>query len=150
MRCARIEAAIGAARQARDLAKSLFGDGIVAFLEHEGGHAEKPERAGGVTKIVELFLHGVADENQGLHLGGLGFARGVGDDLADLGMAAAAVDPLHQRAQPLGLRDPRSEEHTSELQSLRHLVCRLLLEKKKKQKTSNSLHTNEHKQQGSL
>src|SRR5262245_24602591 len=29
----------------------------------------------------------------------------------------------------LGL-DPRSEEHTSELQSLRHLVCRLLLEKK--------------------
>src|SRR5262245_65001672 len=27
---------------------------------------------------------------------------------------------------------PRSEEHTSELQLLRHLVCRLLLEKKKK------------------
>src|SRR5262245_62675052 len=27
--------------------------------------------------------------------------------------------------------DHRSEEHTSELQSLRHLVCRLLLEKKK-------------------
>src|SRR5437899_7459885 len=26
---------------------------------------------------------------------------------------------------------PRSEEHTSELQSLRHIVCRLLLEKKK-------------------
>src|SRR5438045_9659991 len=30
--------------------------------------------------------------------------------------------------------DQRSEEHTSELQSLRHLVCRLLLEKKKKNK----------------
>src|SRR5262245_62782638 len=29
----------------------------------------------------------------------------------------------------------RSEEHTSELQSLRHLVCRLLLEKKKKKTT---------------
>src|SRR5437899_6841562 len=29
----------------------------------------------------------------------------------------------------------RSEEHTSELQSLRHLVCRLLLEKKKKKPT---------------
>src|SRR5436853_3791680 len=28
--------------------------------------------------------------------------------------------------------DARSEEHTSELQSLRHLVCRLLLEKKNK------------------
>src|SRR5205814_8827103 len=29
----------------------------------------------------------------------------------------------------------RSEEHTSELQSLRHLVCRLLLEKKKERMT---------------
>src|SRR5258705_10071877 len=29
-------------------------------------------------------------------------------------------------------KNARSEEHTSELQSLRHLVCRLLLEKKKK------------------
>src|SRR5947199_4337711 len=38
-----------------------------------------------------------------------------------------------QRSEFLGrhLRiEPRSEEHTSELQSLRHLVCRLLLEKK--------------------
>src|SRR5437899_10135665 len=37
----------------------------------------------------------------------------------------------------LKFRDPsspaRSEEHTSELQSLRHLVCRLLLEKKNRQ-----------------
>src|SRR2546425_5656354 len=31
-------------------------------------------------------------------------------------------------------RDGRSEEHTSELQSLAYLVCRLLLEKKKKKK----------------
>src|SRR3712207_7638564 len=29
-------------------------------------------------------------------------------------------------------QDPRSEEHTSELQSRQYLVCRLLLEKKKK------------------
>src|SRR5690625_6932978 len=32
------------------------------------------------------------------------------------------------------LRQVRSEEHTSELQSRGHLVCRLLLEKKKRQK----------------
>src|SRR5574344_2275200 len=31
----------------------------------------------------------------------------------------------------VGRNDPRSEEHTSELQSPDHLVCRLLLEKKK-------------------
>src|SRR5262245_64590227 len=43
---------------------------------------------------------------------------------------------LHHVAAPQQLAIPplplRSEEHTSELQSLRHLVCRLLLEKKKK------------------
>src|ERR1039458_8144162 len=33
----------------------------------------------------------------------------------------------------------RSEEHTSELQSLRHLVCRLLLEKKEKTSVLQSL-----------
>src|SRR2546422_2981294 len=33
---------------------------------------------------------------------------------------------------------PRSEEHTSELQSRLHLVCRLLLEKKKKHKNHNT------------
>src|SRR2546425_3184859 len=35
----------------------------------------------------------------------------------------------------------RSEEHTSELQSLAYLVCRLLLEKKKKTKRNRSIHT---------
>src|SRR2546422_5272611 len=35
--------------------------------------------------------------------------------------------------------EPRSEEHTSELQSRLHLVCRLLLEKKKKTRMSASL-----------
>src|SRR2546422_975763 len=42
---------------------------------------------------------------------------------------------------PLGV--PRSEEHTSELQSRLHLVCRLLLEKKKKKLTTNNkdIHT---------
>src|SRR5205823_14566279 len=34
-----------------------------------------------------------------------------------------------------GREAERSEEHTSELQSLAYLVCRLLLEKKKKKKT---------------
>src|SRR5438045_4611978 len=41
-----------------------------------------------------------------------------------------------------GPRSSRSEEHTSELQSLRHLVCRLLLEKKnnKMKKANVSVH----------
>src|SRR5205814_3876706 len=37
-----------------------------------------------------------------------------------------------QRTQLMASLLARSEEHTSELQSLRHLVCRLLLEKKNK------------------
>src|SRR2546425_2709590 len=38
-----------------------------------------------------------------------------------------------------GIRESRSEEHTSELQSLAYLVCRLLLEKKKKEKLGAGL-----------
>src|SRR5258705_7057612 len=41
------------------------------------------------------------------------------------------VRPIHDR----------SEEHTSELQSLRHLVCRLLLEKKKTKLNSTPICT---------
>src|SRR5262245_64634299 len=43
------------------------------------------------------------------------YTRGVYDNLVEVVINSAC----------------RSEEHTSELQSLRHLVCRLLLEKKK-------------------
>src|SRR5438046_4238563 len=51
-----------------------------------------------------------------------------------------------ERLPALGatLRVDRSEEHTSELQSLTNLVCRLLLEKKKKKKKHS---TQTHKKQ---
>src|SRR2546427_1952250 len=49
------------------------------------------------------------------------------------GAARAGPDP--RKVGRRGTRDaPRSEEHTSELQSQSNLVCRLLLEKKKKKK----------------
>src|SRR2546425_1443081 len=52
------------------------------------------------------------------------------------GALVTAVSPKAFE-QALGMvRRGRSEEHTSELQSLAYLVCRLLLEKKKKQLTS--------------
>src|SRR5437016_11906391 len=45
-----------------------------------------------------------------------------------------------------GRRGARSEEHTSELQSLTNLVCRLLLEKKKKNKNKDKIRDpNRHK-----
>src|ERR1039458_10569508 len=53
--------------------------------------------------------------------------------------------PVHKNRRPSllenGCNSMRSEEHTSELQSLRHLVCRLLLEKKKKSKNCKRHHT---------
>src|SRR5687768_18054631 len=42
------------------------------------------------------------------------------------------LDLLDGRLDQFARAAPRSEEHTSELQSRLHLVCRLLLEKKKK------------------
>src|SRR2546425_7121061 len=46
--------------------------------------------------------------------------------------------PLRDRRAAARAGDPRSEEHTSELQSLAYLVCRLLLEKKKKPLDQNT------------
>src|SRR5258705_4589421 len=56
---------------------------------------------------------------------------------------AAATGPPSRRTRKTRppRPGPRSEEHTSELQSLRHLVCRLLLEKKKKIIYEHSAHT---------
>src|SRR5258708_30541317 len=44
---------------------------------------------------------------------------------------ARAADQMDRRGEPGACESHRSEEHTSELQSPDHLVCRLLLEKKK-------------------
>src|SRR2546427_13180173 len=52
--------------------------------------------------------------------------RGIQDALG------APARLCHRNSQELLLRNERSEEHTSELQSQSNLVCRLLLEKKKK------------------
>src|SRR2546425_9464486 len=47
------------------------------------------------------------------------------------GMVLGHDESLMSRVRALRQYDERSEEHTSELQSLAYLVCRLLLEKKK-------------------
>src|SRR2546429_3659031 len=50
------------------------------------------------------------------------------------------INGAQQLATFLRHDDDRSEEHTSELQSRLHLVCRLLLEKKNKCRQSSSIH----------
>src|SRR5258708_21821895 len=58
-------------------------------------------------------------------------------DLADLARARHVDDGVHATIHVLGA--DRSEEHTSELQSPDHLVCRLLLEKKNSVRVSTEL-----------
>src|SRR5437899_6614567 len=58
----------------------------------------------------------------------------VGTIASDFTLASVFLLDAHNQTIPAG----RSEEHTSELQSLRHLVCRLLLEKKKTTPTATA------------
>src|SRR5258708_20937085 len=60
-------------------------------------------------------------------------------DLIHIREPARAIILLHEEAHLRGRR--RSEEHTSELQSPDHLVCRLLLEKKKRKSSPNTKYT---------
>src|SRR2546422_1506802 len=66
----------------------------------------------------------------------VGATREFGGDLAGEVDAGAGMEPqtrgVLQHRREAELQTERSEEHTSELQSRLHLVCRLLLEKKKK------------------
>src|SRR2546427_4567898 len=67
----------------------------------------------------------------------------VGDNLYQ-----SRLSPLKKRLFRIG-RDcpqPRSEEHTSELQSQSNLVCRLLLEKKKNKTVKHNRHKLRRKQ----
>src|SRR2546422_5215753 len=57
------------------------------------------------------------------------------EDVAPRGLASGEVRNQVEAALTCG----RSEEHTSELQSRLHLVCRLLLEKKKKVHISRAM-----------
>src|SRR5438093_6399752 len=62
-----------------------------------------------------------------------------GDGRGDVLRRRAGVQGLHLDLGRRERRVARSEEHTSELQSLTNLVCRLLLEKKNKQNDDNIL-----------
>src|SRR5690625_6584091 len=72
-------------------------------------------------------------------------ARGRGDRRGCA--TAGSLGPAGTRAAR-SASEPRSEEHTSELQSRGHLVCRLLLEKKKKTQNRNT-HQRGKKTEGS-
>src|SRR2546429_9454638 len=77
------------------------------------------------TEIYPLSLH------DALPISGILLVSGALGYIATFGLIASIqADRDIWTAAALGII-PRSEEHTSELQSRLHLVCRLLLEKKK-------------------
>src|SRR5690554_7461672 len=93
-------------------------DNVVAFLQKEGYKADA--------------IHG--DKSQNIRLKILeDFKNKNIDILVATDVASRGID-IPQLPFVINYDIPnRSEEHTSELQSRPHLVCRLLLEKKKKQ-----------------
>src|SRR3712207_6990605 len=82
-----------------------------------------------VTRDVGIELRVGADHHGGEHSGVARCADRIGDQ------RVPAQEPNVLVGDTLG---PRSEEHTSELQSRQYLVCRLLLEKKNKKTKSTS------------
>src|SRR2546427_8286211 len=72
----------------------------------------------GTAVLVAVLVFGMP-----LRLAGMSFVYGVGFGIVKIAWIVLAAVYLY---------DVRSEEHTSELQSQSNLVCRLLLEKKKK------------------
>src|SRR5258707_7186959 len=75
------------------------------------------------TLFRSLLQHKGTQEEQECHVAFLGPVRA---GKAEIGLEFSSPRPAFWR-----VAFPRSEEHTSELQSRQYLVCRLLLEKKK-------------------
>src|SRR2546422_5690411 len=87
------------------------------------------------TTLFRSTLHRPLDQPRGLDVrrgGRRVLVQPLAQRLAvdEVGVVTSLLEIAHELA-----REGRSEEHTSELQSRLHLVCRLLLEKKKNNDT---------------
>src|SRR5256885_12737246 len=83
------------------------------------------------TEIYPLPLHDALPISP--HLRSL--CEGTGQRALERELSCDVCSPAPMPAEQTSHDSSRSEEHTSELQSPCNLVCRLLLEKKKKDKT---------------
>src|SRR5439155_19375456 len=106
-------------------------DGLGVRVDHDRLEAQLAEREPGAdAAVVELdaladAIRPAPQDDDALLTAGLGLVFGV----------VRRIQVRCGRWELAGAGEfPRSEEHTSELQSRGHLVCRLLLEKKKKEK----------------
>src|SRR5205823_6729722 len=100
------------ALEVRESEEAVYGEGLSPGLEQALSRLSAAEREVLALRVV-------------LELDGESTGR-------VLGISATACSTRLSRALQKLEQEVRSEEHTSELQSLAYLVCRLLLEKKKK------------------
>ena len=104
--------------QIADIFPGLSSSAPAAFKEYSGRLYFVADDG---TSGRELWSTDLSGQNRLLH--------------KDIRAGSLGSDPAGLRDGPQRLDSLRSEEHTSELQSRRNLVCRLLLDKKKKNKT---------------
>src|SRR2546422_4053377 len=93
------------------------------------------ERGGSVLWVEELY---VVPEARRRGIARALLAR-ICEQARQRGVRAIELEVVPTQEAALALYHSRSEEHTSELQSRLHLVCRLLLEKKKKKNKSSTM-----------
>src|SRR2546425_11705088 len=98
---------------------------------HEGA-----ERADRVPHLLRRPVRAVAGRERGGHPARRRLRERGAGRRGEHALGDARTDDLPHE---------RSEEHTSELQSLAYLVCRLLLEKKKKKKNNNCISRREER-----
>src|SRR6266487_658390 len=144
------------------VAVRVLGDDVSMFLSDLTAAVDYP-LARQVLEALDIPVPADSEElDQVLPAGDMSIFADLGLDEMELGAISADLDlypedaiahiadrlrfgDTVERALDLAL-GPRSEEHTSELQSPVHLVCRLLLEKKKKHLGDNILIRKKNKQ----
>src|SRR5258705_6913139 len=94
-------------------------------------HVEQPDNQALLQRCC-FELHQVQGALRVLEIYGAALLAEEMEQVARYLLAAPSERKNRSESLDALMRAMRSEEHTSELQSLRHLVCRLLLEKKKK------------------
>src|SRR5690625_7061560 len=100
-----------------------------------GAHAGARHRRRLLVAVVLIGIFFVVELVTGLLIGSLALISDAGHMAADVVTLSAALAATVLAVRP-DRSGRRSEEHTSELQSRGHLVCRLLLEKKNRAKNT--------------
>src|SRR5438128_6976002 len=85
----------------------MFRDRTVAFLEHEQLRSGPAQFRGKNSRLVEVIVESVADDDHGLYRPLLGLFQGLSEHALDLDIAAAdALGPAHVPRHIVGIRDP--------------------------------------------